>query len=448
VDRKIFLKPMQNIFPGKSSGLLFGLFLSLLAFNSCKKADTIGLEVLPVDDRLQGEHTDTITVLAHIMLEDSLSTTGTTIHVLGSHNDPVFGFSKASIYTQLNLSAANPDFGANAIVDSVVLSLAYAGHYADIMKLGGEQSFSVHRLLENLVDSPDYYSDDSLNYLKFPLGTFTGLIDTRDSVSINGVNQAPQMRIRLKDSFGTELLNSASLTSDESFQADFKGFYITPTQNLMTGAGSLLYINPGSAYTKMTLYYHNDSASGLPFDFVMKTSTVRFNQFAHDYSDAFDITAQLADSSLGSQKLYLQSMAGLKAKITFPHLNKLLANGQQIAINKAELIFPVADNTTERLSPPSRMALVKKGSDGKDKVLDDNIYESADFAGGYYNSSKDEFAFNIPRHIQGLLKDTTADKSIYLRVAGSAVSGNRVIINGTQNPDKPLKLRLTYTILE
>lgn len=441
---------MQNIFSGKSSGLLSALFLFLLVFNSCKKADTVGLEVLPEEDRLQGEHTDTITVWAYTLREDSLSTTGTSFNIVGSHNDPIFGLSKASIYTQVRPSALNPSFGTNATVDSVVLSLAYAGYYADIMKLAGEQSFSVHRVLEDMGDSTTYYSDDTLDYQKLPLGTYTGLIDTRDSVLINGTNEPPQMRIRLNDNFGNELLSSTSLTSDESFLSSFKGFFIAPTtQNLLSGQGSLLYISPTSPYTKMTLYYHNDDTTAQQnFNFVVNANTVRFNNFSHNYSNAFDVAAQLADSTLGSERLYLQSMQGLKAKITFPHLNNLVANGQEIAINKAELIFPIADGTTSRLSPSSRLVVVKKGTDGKDKVLDDNISESPEFVGGYYNSTKLEYAFNIPRHIQGLLKDTTADKSIYLRVAGASVSGNRVVINGTGNADKPLKLRLTYTILE
>jgi hypothetical protein len=441
---------MQNIFSGKGSRLLSVLFLFLLIFNSCKKADTVGLEVLPEEDRLQGEHTDTITVWAHTLREDSLSTTKTTFHILGSHNDPIFGISKASIYTQFILEKIDPDFGTNATVDSVVLSLAYAGYYAEIMKLAGEQSFSVHRVLEDMGDSTTYYSDDSLDYHKLPLGTFSGLIDTRKNVIISGDTLLPQMRIKLNNSFGNELINSTSLTSDESFLNDFKGFYITPTtQHLLTGQGSLIYINPASPYTKMTMYYHNsDTTAQQSFNFVVKSNTVRFNNFTHDYSGAFDVASQLADSTLGNERLYLQPMQGLKAKITFPHLNNLVANGQQIAINKAELIFPIADGTTSRLSPASRLVVVKKGTDGNDKVLDDNVYESADFVGGYYNSTKLEYAFNIPRHIQGLLKDTTADKSIYLRVAGASVSGNRVVINGTGNTDKPLKLRLTYTILE
>jgi hypothetical protein len=440
---------MQNIFSGKSSRIVTVLFLFLMIFNSCKKADTVGLEVLPEEDRLQGEYTDTITIIAHTVLEDSLLTSGTTFHILGSHNDPIFGLTTASIYSQFVLESVDPDFGTSPTLDSVVLSLAYAGHYSDIMKLGGEQSFSVHRVTQDISDS--LYSDDTREYHKISLGTYSGLVDTRDSVMINGTNQPPQMRIKLNNSFGNELLNSASLMSSDSlFLEAFKGLYITPsTQNLLSGMGSLLYISPSSAYSKMTLYYHNTDTTALQeFDFIIKSSTERFTSFKHDYSTAFDITDQLADSTLGADKLYLQAMAGLKTKITFPHLNNLVANGREIAINKAELIFPVTAGTTSRLSPPSRLILVKKGTDGKDKFLDDAIYESGDFFGGYYNSPDKEFKLNIPRHIQSLLKDTASDKTIYLRVTGAAASANRCVLNGTGNADKPLKLRLTYTILE
>lgn len=440
---------MQNIFSGKSSSIITTLFLLLMIFNSCKKADTVGMEVLPEEDRLQGEFTDTITIIAHTVREDSLLTSGTTFHILGSHNDPIFGLSTASFYTQVVLESVDPDFGTSPTLDSVVLSLAYAGYYADIMKLGGEQSFSVYRVTESISDS--LYSDDTREYQKLPIGTYSGLINARQSVIVNGDTLPPQMRIKLNNSFGNELLNSASLMSSDSlFLQTFKGLYIAPsTQNILPGMGSLLYISPSSPYTKMTMYYHNTDTTALQqFDFVIRSSTERFTSFKHDYSTAVDITDQLADSTLGTDKLYLQAMAGLKVKITFPYLNNLVANGREIAINKAELIFPVASGTTTRLSPPSRAILVKKGTDGKDKFLDDAIYESGDFFGGYYNSPDKEFKLNIPRHIQSLLKDTASDKTIYLRVTGAAASANRCVLNGTGNADKPLKLRLTYTILE
>lgn len=439
---------MQNIFSGKNLRSVYGILLFLLIFNACKKADTVGLEVLPEEDYLQGEYTDTITINAFTVEEDSLLTSNTNFHILGTHNDPVFGLSSSSFYSQFVLESVDPDFGTNPQIDSVVLSLAYAGYYADIMKLGGVQSFSVHRLTEDIGDS--LYSNDELDYHKMPLGTYTGLVDTRDSVSISGINLPPQMRIKLNNSFGTELLNSTSfMSSDSTFLDVFKGFFITPTtQSLLTGMGSLIYISPSSAYTKLTMYYHNDDTINQEFDFLVTANTQRFNHFTHNYSEVAYISAQLADSTLGSERLYLQAMAGLKVKITFPYLDNFLADGQKIAINKAELVFPVAENTYERLSPPSRAIIVKRGTDGKDKLLDDAIYESSDFFGGYFNSTKEEFVFNIPRYIQGLMKDPTADKSIYLRVTGAAASANRCVINGTQNTDKPLKLLLTYTILE
>lgn len=440
---------MQNIFSGKSSRIVTALFLFLMIFNSCKKAETVGLEVLPEEDRLQGEFTDTISIIAHTLREDSILTDERTLHILGRHNDPIFGLSTASIYTQLVLESVNPDFGTSPTLDSVVLSLAYAGYYADIMKLGGEQSFSVHRVIQDIADS--LYSDDTREYHKIPLGTFSGLVDARSRSIVNGDTLPPQMRIKLNNSFGNELLNSASLMSNDSiFLEAFKGLYITPTsQSLLPGMGSLLYINPVSPYTKMTLYYHNTDTTALQeFDFIINSGTERFTAFKHDYSTAFDITAQLADSTLGTDKLYLQAMAGLKVKLTFPHLNNLVANGREIAINKAELVIPVAGETTARLSPPSRIMLVKKGTDGKDKFIDDFLYESADFFGGYYNSPEKEFKFNLPRHFQGLLNDASSDKSLYLIVLSAGSTANRCVINGTGNADKPLKLRLTYTILE
>lgn len=420
----------------------------LLAINSCKKPDTLGLETLPDSDRLLGEFTDTITVQAHILREDSLNTVGLTFNVLGSHYDPIFGMTRASLFTQFRLSTSQPDFGTNVTVDSVVLSLAYAGYYSDIMKLGGIQSFNVYRVMESFHDSA-YYSNDSIPCQKFPIGTYTGFVEAKTNIFINGTEEPPQLRIKLNDNFSAQLLQAATLSTDAGFLQQIKGFCIAPVSaNLLPGQGTLAYINPASAYTKLTMYYSNDDTSGLSYNFIINSGTKRFSSFSHDYSLASEITAQFADSTLGTERIFLQAMSGLKAKITFPHLNELTAGEKKIAINRAELIFNIAENTYEKLSPAARLVLIKKDSDGKFKVLDDNLYETSEFTGGFYSSDNKNYVFNIPRHLQSLINDTASDKSVYLRVSGAAVSANRVVINGPGNADKPLKLKLTYTILD
>jgi hypothetical protein len=37
---------------------------------------------------------------------------------------------------------------------------------------------------------------------------------------------------------------------------------------------------------------------------------------------------------------------------------------------------------------------------------------------------------------------------MYILNSGNAVNGRRAVFNGPTHPDKPLKLRMTYTIIE
>ena len=68
---------------------------------------------------------------AYSFLEDTLSTTNTTANLIGEVHDPVFGDCRASTYAQFNLTGSSVNFGANPVVDSIVLTLQLASYYGD-----------------------------------------------------------------------------------------------------------------------------------------------------------------------------------------------------------------------------------------------------------------------------------------------------------------------------
>ena len=74
---------------------------------------------------------DTFSVVGFSQLEDSLQTSNLNSGnwLLGSFNDPVFGISASTMYTQFRLPSSNVDFGDGATIDSVVMYLSYAGAY-------------------------------------------------------------------------------------------------------------------------------------------------------------------------------------------------------------------------------------------------------------------------------------------------------------------------------
>jgi hypothetical protein len=98
------------------------IFGSVLLYNCEPDADSLG-EQLFLDGAAQGNEKSFEVVAFNIDNNDSIRTEASKLSsaVLGAFDEPQFGRQKASYLTQLRLSTYDPDFGANAVVDSVVL---------------------------------------------------------------------------------------------------------------------------------------------------------------------------------------------------------------------------------------------------------------------------------------------------------------------------------------
>jgi len=103
--------------------LLF--FLSVVIFSCHKDPTRIGLELQPSEDQMNVYMSDTTTIIAHSMLYDSVRTDETSVTMLGSYFDPVFGSSTVSLYTQLMLSSTSVNFGDNPVLDSIIFSYIF-----------------------------------------------------------------------------------------------------------------------------------------------------------------------------------------------------------------------------------------------------------------------------------------------------------------------------------
>lgn len=109
-----------------TNSFLKNFFLALIVvfFASCDSDfNEIGSDVLG-NDTFNLSH-ETIPVIAYNQKVDAVSTTNLPTNLLGIRNSPFFGKTKASFVTQLSLATLSPVFGANVVVDSVVLSVPY-----------------------------------------------------------------------------------------------------------------------------------------------------------------------------------------------------------------------------------------------------------------------------------------------------------------------------------
>jgi hypothetical protein len=427
----------------------FYAFLTTFLFaTSCKNPDNIGLDVIPASDHLSTLYTDTVTITSMTVREDSLRSDEVSQILLGSISDADFGISTASIYTQI-LLGQTPSLGSGALTaDSLVLSFGYSTYYGDTST---PINLHVYRLNQDLYLDSSYYtsryfSADSTNDLAI---TNQYTLHPSDSSTVGNSNQPLQLRIRLLQSLADSLVSanviSSYYTSNDAWKSYFKGFYIKVDPVIGTNVGSILYLSPTSAYTKMTLYYHDDTlAKSYDFSF---SSAARVNHQIHDYSITSSAGHQLNDASFNDSLTYIQSLAGLKAHISFPYFKHIIDSGR-ILINKAELLITVPEGTDTPYSAPSNLFLTARDSSGGLTFVTDYLDQLISF-GGIYAPTTNTYKFNIGRHLQRILDGDINDYGFSLNIVSSVVQANRVIIGsgkGTANPAK-MKLNLFYTKL-
>jgi hypothetical protein len=424
----------------------YALLLPFLFLFSCKNPDNIGLDVIPASDHLNTLYTDTITVTSSTVLEDSLRSDEVSQILLGSISDVVFGTSTASLYTQV-LLGQTPNLGDSSLTaDSVVLSFAYSNSYGNTST---PLTVHVYKLAEDMHLDSSYYTNRTFLDSAVDLAVNNQFTPKpSDSVMVGTANQPPQLRILLAQSFANELValnGSSQYGSNDAWKAYFKGFYIKVDAVTGSDVGSILYFSPTSAYTKMTLYYHEDTVAR-SYDFTF-SNAARVNHQTHDYTGS-QVGMQLINSSFNDSLTYIQSMAGLKASISFPYFKHIIDSGK-ILINKAELAITVPENTdTGFYSAPSSIFLTAKDSVGGLTFVTDYLDQLISF-GGVYAPTTNTYKFNIGRHLQRILDGHLSDYGFSLNIVSSVVQANRVIIGsgkGTANPAK-MKLNLFYTKL-
>ena len=427
------------------------VLLTCVLLTSCKdEHSSIGEDIL--GNLVDTEFTDTITLQAYSVLEDTINTTNTSANILGHISDPVFGKSSAGIFTQLALSGSAVNFGSNPVIDSVILTLQLSGYYGDTNSNVG---FRVHQVNEALDSETKYYQNSTVNYDPTPLNySLTGYsIRPNSSIVVDTNVLGAHLRIRLSDQFGQYLLNHQDDLNNRL--KDFlKGLYIDAVSH--TGnEGYMLITNMTSALSGMTLYYHNDENQPQRYTLSCSENSVRFTHFDHAYSTSVNpdfIQEVLQEqATLGEKVLFVQGGGGVKTRITFPYLENTFAQyDNKVVIHRAELVITNADPNERFFIQPSILTLqgIRKSDNAIRFLPDDDYYTNANYFGGTYDASKKEYRFRITKYVQQLiLQQDDWSNTINLIVRGSAVRPHRLVFEGT-NPASPSRLRLeiTYSI--
>ena len=401
---------------------IFLLSLTLgLIIAACSDPNTIGLEVHPTSDIITiSDITNFNWQTSQTESEDSLRTDEALNLILGEINDSEFGVNSGGFYTQLLLTQNNIDLGNNPIVDSVVMSYMYSGYYGDLVDFSG---LLIKEIEESIYKDSIYYSTKNIEDFGMPYNFVESFIVNTNS------EENPVLKINLRNQLGQKILDFGNdiLKDNESFLEEFYGLGLSAeAQNTM------LYLNPDGTNSYLKIYYHNDESGSdtLSLDFELGGDAARINLFNKKNEHSI-----IEDNS----RIYIQSMAGYKVKITINNTDSIKALLDQKVINKVTLSFDAEDGSQSEYGAHEKLALVRVDDKGDNIFLSDFTIEGDEYFGG--NLENNKYEFNITRYFYQLLNNDSYTKGLYLLPAGAAVNANRTILN------KDIKLQIYYSEL-
>jgi len=463
---------------------LLTLLISLFILNSCKNEGTIGLNS---SSQLTGTFTDTSTIVVNTVPDigfnafniaptDSIVTSGLTKTPLGYMQDPVLGASEANIAVALNLpgSSAYTLPTGSIVIDSAVLALKYAdGFYGD--SLTSKFKVNVYQLTTRPLDGHSYYNTtvwpyDNTNLL----GTRTFFAHTHDSIQIYNIitgapdtliKVAPQLRIPISKNFINNILFNASstqLASNTVFLNSVRGLYLTMDKAGTQGAGGTFMFNLTDS---LNVYYHTINGTTIDTASVsLPLSTVHAAQIKQTPSNA--VLTELANTTTGSRNvIYLQGLAGLKAKISFPYLKSILTTvGSRVIINRAELVItPVPGSTIPFVAQPKltmyQYDITHTPVELQDATTTDPRSGGINTFGGFYSQSANSYHFIITGYIQDLMDGKTVDYGTFLAPVDTTntssvdinptpqTAGRTIAVGTDKNSPYRIKLNIMYTKL-
>lgn len=459
------MKTIQN---PRSRGVFFGLlkymvlpFFAALSMFACSDADQIGLELIESPASLNA--TDTLTLQAYTLLDDSVATSISRMKVLGIIDDPVFGKTRSGIYSEIRMEGNEISLGENPQLDSIYLVLTYQGsHYG---ALGTPQTVFVYELSENFPEQDTLFSNQSVPFYpelitKNPEG-FKLYPAPTDSVMIESVMRAPQIRIPLSQVYGQKFIDANGTEAFENvpnFLEVFKGFYVKVDDYLpdgptdggeYKGKGSMFQIDMLHPFTAVELFYHNEEDT-LMMRFPINEFAKHFSETEHfGYDDAHEaLRAQVVeqDLSVGDSLLFVQSLGQVRTDIQFPFLEEL--EDKPWIINKAELIVPVqADLVSPLFPPPAQMLLLRHKEEGGLTFVSDYAL-GVEYFGGQYDAANSYYRFNITQYFQQMLDGTYPNLGLAMMPSRSHDRPGRVVFHGPGRSEEPMKLVLFYSVFE
>lgn len=471
----------------KKSWIGSALLVIIIVASCTKIASTeIGQDLIPAVDNIHTFDTTLEVITENFAFTDSafprltVTSVGGAPEILAGYisNDPQFGTTQASMYFFLGPQSYPAPFKVmdSLYLDSVVLCLRWSGTTLGDTTLN--QKFNVFRLREQLKYDSAYKTSDVFAVSDL-LGSKTFQPQRlRDSLFVREQSLNRQLRIRLSDDFGREILSwdtafGAPLSNDSLFKRALPGFAVTPDLAGAASANALMGYLVSDTNSYLRLYYRYDSLG--------KQDTT-FTSFKYVFNGGFanNVTRNYAGSQTAQAVtpgqdsiLYIQTSPGTYATIRIPSLEGFKATKGNVVVNRAELVMqqvPASGQLNDLFLPPDLLYVdyFDSAANLQRPFLDDGFsvgtYTPA-FLGGIRKYVPGpggvpvaEYRFTLSRYIQGIITRNDYNNPIYLyspyyiRYTSPIIyqtvnklANGRVKVGGGSNKQQKMYIRIIYS---
>lgn len=452
--------------------------LIAVAFYSCNKSDSLGLEIQPQDDKI-ATSVDTIHLQSTDYLYSAVSAQciDSMSMILGEYSSNKYGGVKADLVVQFAppVNYEFPPTAYNAQPDSLVLFMYYRSYF------GSESEPLEISIYELNKSTPDYHRQyltdfDPNEFLDINESQLLGrkLITAVDYTVSPKVREnkkyVPSIKYYFSETVKNRFFNipQSAYKSVGDFLNHFKGLYITTSY----GKSTLLYLFE----IDMKLFYHysyrTKTTSG-------KDTTMTVNTFVNypagkDVRQINRIVRSGISGKIGRRDSvnYVVSTSGAYPKVTLPirRIRERIETKmpsktmREIFVNSAEIVFePTEIDASKRAIPsPATLLLIPEEAVG-DFIKTGSLkaYRNNEAQVMKYSSAKRSYAADVSRLLNKKLKDKTiTDTSInYLLIPVDIYTDSKgeiieyritkrfaaAVIRSGKNAYSPLRLTMVYS---
>jgi hypothetical protein len=318
-----------------------------------------------------------------------------------------------------------------------MLGLEYDGYYGDFSPI----TLEVSELTESMSEDSTYYAFSTLGVSSTNLiePGYETVTPNPGGVTVIGTDTVDtQLRIRLKNSLATYLINEAStgtaFASNETFLEFFKGIRVRVTNGPQpSGKGGIYYFNINDPLSKLTIYYTQD-ATPKRYDLLINQYCVDFNHVDIDNTGK-PVQTVINDTVSGMKEFYAQAFKS-RAVVQIPGLSNL---PKKALIHKAELYLPVQYQTGTMYDPGFEISVATRPDSDPDALASLGIT-------GTFIDYKKYYKVDLRAYVQSIATGLIDNKELIFSPRYFITSADRIIFNGpnTTNKKKP-QLIVTYT---